>query len=234
MNHLDGLLFLASEGSDSRFDDLRSARKRKIPLWFVPNTLTPAATAVLSRPQRPLQARDRLMAVGSYHWQKGFDFVIRAYAASHAHQLYPLHLYGQQASAYSQSLRSLSQRLGLSDENVVFHIGISGDELMDAYEQARLFLCGSHTECQPLVLLDANASGTPFVARKTGCIGLMPGGVAVNSFREMARQIDRLNEDTSSWQVLAEAGRYAAQECHHPIIVSQLLLSALDLPNVLG
>ena len=62
---------------------------------------------------------------------------------------------------YSATLRSLSHQLGLSAESVVFHEGVAGEALLAAYCQARLVLSGSHTECQPLVLLDANAAGTP-------------------------------------------------------------------------
>ncbi len=227
MKRLDGVLFLAGGGSDTRFDYLHIAKEYAMPLRIVPNSLSPAATAILARPSLPLQARDRVMAVGSYQWQKGFDFVLRAYAASQARHRFALHLFGQAHSAYSATLRALAHQLGLREESVVFHEGVSGEALLAAYCQARLVLSGSHTECQPLVLLDANAAGAPFVARTTGCIATMPGGVAVRTWEEMARQMDFLTDGGPSWQSLANAGRQAAQDIYHPDHTARQLLDAL-------
>jgi 1,2-diacylglycerol 3-alpha-glucosyltransferase len=227
MRRLDGVLFLADGGGDSRFDDLRLARRYAVPLRVIPNSLSPDGTAILARPPMPLRTRDRLMAVGSYQWQKGFDFVIRAYAASQAHHRFALHLYGLEHSAYSATLRLLAHQLGLRTESVIFHEGLSGEALVAAYCQARLVLSGSHTECQPLVLLDANAAGTPFVARTTGCIATMPGGVAVRTWEEMAHQLDLLTDGEQSWQSLADAGRKAARDIYHPDHTARQLLDAL-------
>lgn len=232
MKRLDGVLFLAGGGSDSRFDDLRLARQYAVPLQIVPNSLSPAATVVLDSPLLPLTARDRLMAVGSYQWQKGFDFVLRAYAASQARHRFSLHLYGQEYSAYSATLRSLARRLGLREDSVVFHEGVSEEALIAAYCQAQLVLSGSHTECQPLVLLDANAAGTPFVARTTGCIATMPGGVAIRTWEEMAHQLDALTDGGPPWQSLSDAGRQAAKDIHHPDHTARRLLDALTAMGV--
>ena len=227
MRRLDGILFLAEGGSDSRFDDMTMARRHSIPIHVIPNSICPAAIDTLSTPLQPFIERDRLMAVGSYQWQKGFDFVLRAYAASKIKNSLPLHLYGQGYSAYCATLRSLAQQLGLKDDSVVFHEGISGAALMTQYCRARLVLSGSHTECQPLTLLDGNAAGTPFVARATGCISRMPGGVGVKTWLEMARQIDELTDKTSAWHALADAGRKAALGVYHPDHTAQMLIRTL-------
>lgn len=235
MMRLDGLLFLAGSGSDSRFDDMQLARQLAIPFRVVPNSVSRYAAAVLQQPCQPFQTRDRLIAVGSYHWLKGFDFVIRAYAASQVRHRFALHLYGQEHSAFTEKLRSLARRLGLREECVVFHEGVSGDALVDAYRQARLVLSGSHTECQPLVLLDAHATGTPFVARNTGCIEAMPGGVAVRTTEEMTRQMDLLADGGGFWDSLSDAGRQAANDIYHPEHTARQLtdaLAAMGLPSI--
>jgi glycosyltransferase involved in cell wall biosynthesis len=224
MKGLNGILFLASHGSDRRFDDLRLALSRNIPIGIVPNALSAEGLASLEAPVLPFLQRDHFIAVGSFHWLKGFDFVIRAYAASASRYLFPLHLFGQEFTVYAEKLRHLAIRLGLSSEQVVFHAGLSGSHLMECYSRARLFLCGSLTECQPLVLLDANASGTPFIARSSGCIDSMQGGVPVQSTLEMASQMDQLAPDASAWSRLSDAGRGAALARHHPARVSRLPL----------
>ena len=227
MKRLDGIFFLAESGSDSRFDDLRLAQRCGVSIRIVPNSLSLAAEVSLSKPINPLSARDRVIAVGSYNWQKGFDFVLRAYANSKARNLFPLHIYGQEHSSFTNVLRSLAIELGLSTDSVVFHEGVSGQALIAEYERARLILSGSHTECQPLVLLDAHATGTPFVARATGCISNMIGGIGVGTWQEMAINIDNLVNSESKWHYLSEAGRQAAINVYHSDHTSLLLLDAL-------
>lgn len=232
MKRLDGMLFLAGGGSDSRFDDLYLARQQAIPFRIIPNSLSRAALTILSKPALPLSARDRLIAVGSYQWQKGFDFVLRAYATSQARHRFNLHLYGQQHSSFSSNLRSLIHQLGLREESVVFHEGVSKVDLITAYSQARLILSGSHTECQPLALLDASATGTPFVARSTGCIDSMPGGITVRTPEEMALQLNLLIDGGHCWQSLVDKGRQAAQDIYHPDHTAQQLIDALSAMGV--
>jgi 1,2-diacylglycerol 3-alpha-glucosyltransferase len=228
MKRLDGIFFLANEGSDSRFDDLTLARKHKIPYRIIPNSISMSAMTAFENPANSIQLRDQIMAVGSYQWQKGFDFVLRAYAASEACQYLPLHLYGQEHSTYSAVLRNLSNELGLRENQVIFHEGISGESLVQAYCRSKLILSGSHTECQPLVLIDAIAAGTPFIARTTGCISGMPGGLAVSSVKEMTIAINTLIDESLIWETLADSGRKAVLDIYHPDRTIKLLLEAIS------
>jgi glycosyltransferase involved in cell wall biosynthesis len=227
MRQLDGMIFLADCGCDSRFDDLRLAKRKAIPFHVVPNALSPAAALALARGAAQQGARDRLIAVGSYQWQKGFDFVLRAYAASAALNKIPLHFFGQEYSAYGEKMRRFAWRLGVDPAYLVLHEGVTGARLQTEYRRASLVLSGSHTECQPLVLLDASACATPFIARATGCICGMHGGVVVRDWQEMARQIDVLCEDQSRWLALSEAARSAAEKLYHPDAIGKKLAKVL-------
>ncbi|SDH63148.1 glycosyltransferase family 4 protein [Propionivibrio dicarboxylicus] len=228
MRKLDGVIFLADRGSDSRFDDLTLARRIEVPVHVVSNSLSTAAAIALDAPCRGLQERDRLIAIGAYQWQKGFDFVLKAYAKSKACNRIPLHLYGQQRSRYNDLLESLANRLLLKPEFVVFHEGIAGEALIAEYQSAQMVLSGSHTECQPLVLIDASATGTPFIARTTGCIAHMQGGLAVSSWQEMAASIDKILDDTVCWERMSNAARQTAAALYHPDVVSRKLLDVLN------
>ncbi len=89
-----------------------------------------------------------------------------------------------------------------------------------------MFLSGSPTECQPLTVLDAMAAGTPFVARATGCINILPGGLAVDGATEAARALNRILEP-ELWHVYSAAGLNAANERFHPIRVGDKLAMVL-------
>lgn len=49
----------------------------------------------------------------------------------------------------------------------------------------------------------------------TGDIDSMPGGVVVSSWREMARQIDELCDDSPRWPDLSKAARTASSTVYH-------------------
>lgn len=228
MHSLDGVIFLASGGSDSRFDDFELAKKKAVPFFIVPNSLSSDAAISTQEPVRPFAERDILIVVGAYQWQKGFDFVLRAYAASNAREKYEIHFYGQEHSEFSEHLIKLIQELDLPRSKVIFHEGVSGAALQAAKRSAKLVLSGSHTECQPLVLIDASAAGTPFIARRTGCIAAMPGGVAVASVSDMTTQIDRILESRDVWKDLSDAGRAAARDYYDPKVTGEALVDVLE------
>jgi glycosyltransferase involved in cell wall biosynthesis len=224
---LDGIIFLAEEGSDSRFADARLAHGIAIDKHVIPNSLSEPALQALAWPAPALAQRRQLIAVGNYQWQKGFDFVLRAYAGSAVKNKWPLKFFGQRHTGFSGRLHALAERLGLDRNLVSFNEGVAGENLLQEYAQSALFLSGSHTECQPLVLLDANAAGTPFIARATGCIASMPGGVAVATPEQAATQIDRLLADQDRWAQLSGRGRAAAADIYHPRHTTPLLMQAL-------
>lgn len=213
---LDGLVVLAPSGCDTRFDDLRLARKIGTPVFVIPNALAHSPTA-----DDRVSERSYLLSVGAYEWAKGHDFVLRAYALSAAKNRIPLKIYGQHFNAFTDQLRQSLAGLGIDERFVSFHEGVSGEELLEQYRGARVFLYGSHTECQPLVLLDAMASGTPFVSRASGCIDTMAGGVAVADERQAARELDRLLVDGTWWQHQQAAAREGVRAHSHASVSVQ-------------
>jgi glycosyltransferase involved in cell wall biosynthesis len=227
LEKLDGIIFLADKGQDSRFDDLRIAEKNKIKKLIIPNSLSDEARHILDTKVETLNKRDQLIAVGSYEWQKGFDDVLRAYAGSTAKNKIPLKLFGQRRTSFTVKLEVLSKKLGIDSKFLTFVEGVSKGELLAEYLKSKLFLSGSLTECQPLVLLDANATGTPFVARGTGCIESMPGGLSFRTLSEAIAKIDELLVDGTKWNSLSAEGRTAAKEIYHPDRNIELLIKAL-------
>ena len=227
MTKIDGLIFLSRDGVDSRFDDVKLARKLSLHFSVVPNALSNSATSRLSVMPAKFTARSGFISVGSYDWAKGHDFVIRSYAKSLFKNKLPLRIFGQKFTAYTKALRSLALELDLQEDMILFYEGISGKELLDYYSSSAIFLCGSHTECQPLVLLDSMATGTPFIARATGCIPSMSGGISVSSELECAMSMNRLVSNPSDWENYSKAGFNEALSQYHPSKVQDLFLKAI-------
>ena len=224
MRKLDGLIFVAGQGCDSRFDDLRLAQKLGVRHVIIPNAFSELCRA---SGEAPADARRQLIAVGSYDWFKGHDFALRSYALSAAKNKIPLKIFGPSFTPYTVELRALAARLGLDASLVTFHQNTEKERLLEEYRLSKLLISGSHTECQPLVLLDAMATGTPFVARSCGCIPSLPGGAGVGSEEEAARIISRLLSDDSEWEKLSSEGRMAADSKYAPDVVGSALAAFL-------
>jgi glycosyltransferase involved in cell wall biosynthesis len=231
MRKLDGLVFVADQGCDSRFDDLRLAQKLGVSHVIIPNAFSGFCTQEGNDSNTVPLKRHQLIAVGSYDWFKGHDFSLRAYALSEAKNRIPLKIFGSRFTAYTDQLRSLTSDLGLDANLVTFHQETEKSELLDEYRCARILISGSHTECQPLVLLDAMATGTPFVARSCGCIPSLSGGIVVRSEKDAAQAINRILGDDREWDSLNKEGRLAAGSNHRPDVVGAALAAFLARPG---
>lgn len=223
MQALDGVIFLADQGCDCRFDDLVVANRLGIVHGVVPNAIFGAAAARLGAVPVPRAHRCCLIAVGAYEPMKGHDFVLRAYARSFAKNRLRLDVFGQKFTPYTDDLRRLVDTLQLEPGYVSFHQGVSDEALVARYEQAIAVVSGSHTECQPLILLDAMATGTPFIARARGCIPALQGGNAVETEKDAASAIDRVVTDENLWTRLSKTGASAARTEFHPTVVGEKL-----------
>lgn len=227
LRRLDGMIVLSDSGCDSRFADVAVARRLGMRLAVIPNALSSPAVRYLGGESAAAKRCDRIIAVGSYDWQKGHDFVLRAYAASLARNRIPLRIFGQSFTPFTDRLRHLADDLHIDSEYVRFGEGVSGDALFEEIASARILVSGSHTECQPLVLLDSMAAGTPFVARSTGCIPALPGGLAVTSVAQAASAINELLAEESRWLGTSSAGMDAARRVFHPDVVGRALVGEL-------
>jgi colanic acid/amylovoran biosynthesis glycosyltransferase len=116
-----------------------------------------------------------ILSVGRLSIEKGFHIAIRAVARLKAQ--YPDLEYRIIGSGvYEQELRELIATLGVG-EYVSLEGMVSADELRRQYEEASIFVLpsidlhdGYHTETQGVVLQEAQASGIPVIASRTGGI----------------------------------------------------------------
>ena len=230
LKKLDALICLAPEGIDSRFDDVRVARKLEIPLYIIPNTVSENIGCI---DPLPIESRNQIISVGSYNWQKGHDFVLRAYALSVAKNVIPLKIFGQEFSPYTIKLKEEAARLGIEDDFLSFYEGVERIDLLKEYGKSLAFIYGSRTECQPLVILDAMASGTPYISRSTGCIDSLPGGIAVKNEETAAGSLDKIIESEEAWKIFHTDGLKAARtDYKYETVCERLNYAISDICNV--
>jgi len=152
-----------------------------------------------------------VLSVGKFHWLKNDRGVVRAFCAARPENA-ALVMIGPAQNAYLAELRRLAAAARLPPSSRIrFLVGCDRDEILSAYRAAALFVTGSRTECFPLVVLDAMASRTAWASTDVGCVSILPGGVTVDSERELAPAIGRLLGDDALRARLAEEGRRACE-----------------------
>lgn len=82
-------------------------------------------------------------------------------------------------------------------------------EVVSAIMEADVVLVTSSREAAPLVILEAQAAGTPWVAFNVGCVRENPGGMVAGSPREMAEMAMELIRSPDKAAELAAEGRRA-------------------------
>ncbi len=211
---LDGVIFLSHDGCDSRFDDLRLVDLCKKKKFVIGNAVSKSAEEKIRKPVLPFESRTQIISVGSYDWFKGHDFSIRAYANSTFKNKVVIKIFGQKINKYTYRLKEIAAQSGIHGSSIKFHEGISGEELLAEYQKSCCLINGSHSECQPLVLLDSMAVGLPFISRISGAIPNLRGGICVSSEQAAAIKMNEVLSDPGAWLKIIKAGQNHVQKHH--------------------
>lgn len=107
-----------------------------------------------------------VLSVGAIHPSKGFDFIIRSLGLIHPSSRPPLHLVGN-ATEHGESdrLRRIAQECGVE---LKIEVNLSNRELVERYNQARLFVYSPYGEPFGLAPLEAMACGAPAICVAEG------------------------------------------------------------------
>jgi len=153
-----------------------------------------------------IQTKYMLLTVGNHFTNKGHDRVLEAFGILERDDV-TLVIIGKDSApwyrscwkkCFHEAYRS-GGRIRVIDDTPRSHV-------IAAFFAADLFLSGSRIEVFPLVIVEAMASGTPFVAFPAGNIDEMPGGVLVRAAPQMAVEIVRLLEDEEKRRELGKEG----------------------------
>jgi glycosyltransferase involved in cell wall biosynthesis len=212
MRLLTKLVVLWDHYDNDRYLDHALAQQMGISVNVIPNV---ARYNPLNLKRPPLRFSDAelaggfLLSVGNYSDGKNERFVLDAYRRSRMMDV-PLIFVGYQFNDYSANLEKIARRWEL--RKVQFCERLSKEEIDWLYRHATLFLSGSRTECQPLVILDCLASKTAYISTDVGCVKRLSGGIVVSSVEEMAAQLRHLLHNFEERKALVLQGRYLYQK----------------------
>lgn len=218
MRQFDRYVFLTDQADTVRFTDKKYLDEAGLPTGrVIPNGASPA---LLSKPAAVESFREKygvpagklVLCVSNYQPAKGQRELLRAFRAAALPEA-RLVLVGSRFNDFSELLqREAGTDLG---ETIFLLENLSQPGLQQAYREADLFATATHTEAQPLMLLDAMATETAFLAPPVGCIASLPGGLTFRNEAELTRLLGDLLRDDNRRQALAREGRRAVETTYN-------------------
>lgn len=148
-----------------------------------------------------------LLSISNYYPMKNQEFVLRAYYQSGA-LVKMIFIGATELHGYLTQLKAMKRMLDneYGWRDVEFMYGVSRDETVGYLKGATLFLHGSKLEAFPIVILEAMATGTPFVCTDVGNVKELAGGKVVYNESEMAQSIVDLLSDRGLYARFSQLG----------------------------
>lgn len=102
-----------------------------------------------------------------------------------------------------------------SDGAILWLENQTREETLLAIAECDVFVLSSDHEGLPIAILEAMRETKPWIARRSGCVESIPGGMVVTSEREMASAMRRLAVDAQARDELAAAGHAAIRSTYN-------------------
>jgi glycosyltransferase involved in cell wall biosynthesis len=156
-----------------------------------------------------------LLCVANYSERKNQLLAVRAFRRAQLPDA-TLALIGSAFNDFAARVRQLDVELQkeFPAGRILMLEKLSRAQTCAAYRAADLFVLPAKAETQPIVLLEAMASRTPWLSTDTGCVAELPGGLVVQTENEMVEKMKALMADASLREQLAEAGWAACQKTY--------------------
>lgn len=197
---LTAITCLSCESHSPRFYDRDLAAKFGVPIFHLTNAPVNSKELemVNSRQNRPLN----LIIIGY------FSRIKNQLAALELMQYLPtrftLTLIGKRKGAYYERCKNFAIKHQLLDR--VFFLEDHECVLSERISQSLVMLSTSITEALPIVLLEAMASGTPFIATPVGAVPELKGGVTCMTLVERIDAILKFESDVNWWNMYSKRG----------------------------
>ena len=207
LRHVQAIVTL----TESEREELREFRVDEAKLRLIPNGIEPAEFAALPRGFRARHklppAAPLLLYVGGLYANKRADRLVELSADVGA----TLVVIGRDAQGAQASLEKLARSRGA---DVRFLGSLPREDVLGAYAECDLFVLASDFEGFGLVLLEAMASGLPFLSTPCGAAPELAatGAGVVAGPGALALRAQELLRDPARRKRMGQAGREAAQK----------------------
>ena len=233
MRSFDHYVFLSDVPEPQRMSDVVWVKKNKFSSYSViPNGARPAFGTPSTRDFRlenGLPMARMLLCVSNYTPTKGHQELVKWFREMQLPDAV-LVLIGSNFNDFSSRLKRLA---GEELNKTIFLFDQQTEaQIQAAYGAADVFVTATHTEVQPLMLLDAMAVGLPFLSRSVGVISSLAGGMCFQDKTTFQPQLRLLLADDVLRKRLGKEGTEATKNTHHWDIIAlkyhQLVCSLLD------
>lgn len=198
MRRLTALAVLDMTAASPRFYDRDLAVRFGVPVFPLVNAPVHFRAEILARSQR----RRQIIVVGYYSPVKNQLAALRVMAG--LPQDLEFCFVGPRAGRYYEQCVRIGRKMGLAAR--IRFLEDRECDLAQEIGSSLAMLCTSTTEVFPLSLLEAMASGTPFVAPPVGAVSAFNAGLLAGSCEAQRGAILRLLGNEEFWQQQADAG----------------------------
>lgn len=232
LRHYEHIIYHSASYQDKLFGDRHNIGNFSI----IPNGAAAeefdAAPGIDFRKYYSIPGGKMILSVANHYWSKGHGLVIDAFRRSKAPDASLVIIGNPVGGGCFHSCRKYANQATKAGKPVILLQDIPRKHVVAAFKQADLFLFGSEIECFPLVLIEAMASGTPFITTDCGAAGELAGGIIVGDSRRsflsripgiqtycadptvIADRVDGLLGDKAASMRLSKEGRGAWQSMY--------------------
>jgi glycosyltransferase involved in cell wall biosynthesis len=180
-----------------------------------------------------------ILSVGRLSIEKGFHIAVKAISSlAPQHPGIQYRIIG--SGPEEKTLTRLCEQLGIQ-QHIHIHGSVSTDELLSHYSEAHIFVLpsidfrdGSHTETQGVVLQEAQSSGIPVIASRTGGIpevikdrktGLL---FEEENDTQLSQLIESLIDDREQYRTIAQQARKDVEENYSIEVIGERLIKLYE------
>jgi glycosyltransferase involved in cell wall biosynthesis len=156
------------------------------------------------------------LCVANYSRRKDQGYAARAFRAAAIPNAVLIFI-GSEFNSDSARFQEEDGRLSDREKpgRIIWLEKIDRSTTLDAFAACDIFVISSDHEAQPIALLEAMRESKSWIARDSGCISEMPGGVYVHTEGEMAEQMIHLASNQNLRTALGRQGRLAVEQTYN-------------------